>query len=384
MNFYDDLQSDLIELENAGQLRELRSIRCRGVEAELNGRTLLNFSGNDYLGVAGDAGLRREFYAALSDAADPKWALSAASSRLLTGNAPEYDELETELAAIYGHGKTALCFNSGYHANIGILPALAGKNDLILSDKLNHASIIDALRLSEAEFKRYRHLDCDQLETMLKSSGHKRKFIVSESIFSMDGDAADLKTLVELKERYGAILLVDEAHAVGVRGDRGGGMAVEQGLAGRIDVLIGTFGKAFGSTGAYAIVDPVLRQYLINFMRPLIFSTGLPPVAVAWTTFVLRKMPEFGPRREHLKKISALLRKIIRAADYATGGDTQIVPLMVGDNRAAVELAARLRDRGILVFPIRPPTVPPGTARLRFSLNAGLTAEHIRQAGDAL
>lgn len=383
MDFYQTIQAELERLERDSRVRVLRGIRCRDAEAAWEGRCYRNFSGNDYLGVAGSAELRREFCAAL-DPADPAFGFSAASSRLLTGNDPAYGELEAGLAAFYGCGRAALCFNSGYHANIGILPTLARKGDLILSDKLNHASIIDALRLSEAEYKRYRHLDYNQLEELLKNSSHPRKFIVSESIFSMDGDAADLAILVELKERYGAVLVVDEAHSVGVRGPGGAGSAAAAGLVDRIDVVIGTFGKAFGAAGAYAIVAPVLKEYLVNHARSLIFSTGLPPVIVRWTSFVLRKMPQLEPQRRQLHLLGDALRRTIRNADYATGGDSQIVPLMVGGNAAAVRLAETLRAHGILVFAIRPPTVPPGTARLRFSLNAGLTAEDIAQVGACL
>ena len=373
-------RTGLAELEAAGRLRRLREITGVGAKAVLEGREYWNFSGNDYLGVAGDAALRRAFYERMSDAGEPCWGLSAASSRLLTGNTPQYTLLETALSEWYGNGRAALVFNSGYHANVGILPALSRRGDIIFSDKLNHASIIDGLRLCEAEFRRYRHLDYEQLEDMLAQvSPGRRIFLVTESVFSMDGDVADLRGLAELKRKYGALLIVDEAHSAGVRGPRGTGLAMEQQVADEVDVLIGTFGKAFGSTGAYALMTPVLREYLVNRMRTLIFTTGLPPVVLAWSRFVLERMPELEDRRRALAQLAGELRAVIQRRGFATGGDSQVVPLLVGDDHAAGELAEKMRQGGILVFPIRPPTVPVGTARLRFSLNATLPEAAVRQ-----
>ncbi len=381
MTFLDRLEAELDDLARSGSLRTLRSVEPGdGGAALCDGRRCFNLSGNDYLGVAGDAELAAEFRDRC-----PTAGFSAASSRLLTGNHPAYRQLEEELAAWYGGG-AALVFNSGYHANIGILPALAGKGDLVLSDKLNHASIIDGLRLGAAEYRRYRHLDYAQLGEMLAGAAkeYRQCFIVSESIFSMDGDAADLAELARLKREYDAVLIVDEAHSAGVRGPEGRGLAAEQGVLDAVDVLIGTFGKAFGSTGAYAIMAPVVREYLVNTMRPLIFTTGLPPVAVEWSRFVLEKMPGFDGRRRRLAQLGGGLRRILRDRGCVTGGDSHIVPLMAGDNRRAEELARRFRERGILVFPIRPPTVPPGTARLRFSLTAALDDEALAAIDEVL
>lgn len=278
MGFREELAADAAALEENGRLRILREIAPEGHGlCRYDGREFLNFSSNDYMGIAADAELRREFYAQYPDAATPELALSSASSRLLTGNTPAYVRLEEKLSALYNR-RAALVFNSGYHANIGILPALSSDRDLILSDKLNHASIIDGMRLADAEFRRYRHLDCEQLEKILadRRAAYRRVFLVTESVFSMDGDAADLKKLVGLKKKYDCILVVDEAHSVGVRGPNGTGLSAELGVADDIDILIGTFGKAFGSTGAYAIMEPEVRTYLVNHMRPLIFTTGCP------------------------------------------------------------------------------------------------------------
>ena len=360
------IQSELDVLHEKNQFRVLRELK--------HGNGLLNLSSNDYLGLGSMPELREEFYKNLQNCpTDETYALSSSSSRLLTGNHPGYQELEQALSKMY-NDRAALVFNSGYHANIGILPALSTKKDLILCDKLNHASIIDGIRLADAEFKRYPHLDYKALENLLeKNSGkYENIFIISESIFSMDGDAADLRKLVELKQAYKTTLIVDEAHSVGVFGATGCGLAEEQGVLDEIDIIIGTFGKAFCSAGAYAIMDEAIRDYLINKMRSFIFTTALPPVVVNWSRFVLSKITGMKKQREYLFKISAKLRD-----GLGTIGDSQIVPFIVGENAAAVALSEKLREAGILAFAIRSPTVPTGTARLRFSLSAALTEKDI-------
>lgn len=385
--FAEALQQEIAALRAAGRERSLRVIEpLDNGRARYDDRVMLNFSGNDYLGISGDRALRREFYELWrDDLASGELAQSSASSRLLTGNSPAYRRLEETLSSRY-HGRAALVFNSGYHANIGILPALAASGDLILADKLDHASMIDGLRLGDAEFRRYRHLDYAGLRRMLGElrPKYRRTFIATESIFSMDGDAADLAELVRIKEEFDAVLVVDEAHGVGVRGPAGEGLAAETGVMDDVDILIGTFGKALGSTGAYAILDERVKDYLVNKMRPFIFTTALPPVVLNWSDFVLRKMPTMQARRERLETLGNKLRAIIAEHGFATGGASQIVPLMVGDDRKAGDLAEHLRAAGILVFPIRPPTVPPGTARLRFSLTAALTPDDLGQVERAL
>ncbi|MBS1371287.1 MAG: 8-amino-7-oxononanoate synthase [Lentisphaeria bacterium] len=379
MEFREELAADAAELEAGGRLRVLHEIAPEGRGlCCCDGKKYLNFSSNDYMGIAADAELRRQFYAQYPDAATPELALSSASSRLLTGNTPACVRLEAKLSALYSN-RAALVFNSGYHANIGILPALSTGRDLILSDKLNHASIIDGMRLAEAEFRRFRHLDCEQLEKILaeKRAACRRVFLVTESIFSMDGDAADLRRLVELKKKYDCILVVDEAHSVGVRGPKGTGLAAELGVADEIDILIGTFGKAFGSTGAYAIMAPEVRTYLINHMRPFIFTTGLPPAVLNWSCFVLDRCAEMEAERAKLRRMGEALRGIF--GHRTVPGNSQIVPFLIGGDRESVETAKRFQENGILVFAIRPPTVPPNGARLRFSLSAALPEESVEQ-----
>ena len=386
MSFQEELSAELAELREVGRFRSLRTIApLPGGRAKFEGKTYCNLSSNDYMGIACDPDLRKAFYAQYPDTASPELAQSSASSRLLTGNTPSYERLEETLSSLY-HKRAALVFNSGYHANIGILPALSGEKDLILSDKLNHASIIDGMRLADAEFKRYRHLDMEQLETMLQNlrSKYRRVFLVTESIFSMDGDAADLAKMVELKKKYDAVLVVDEAHAVGVRGPAGTGLAAEAGVADDVDILIGTFGKAFGSTGAYAVMSPELRSYLVNRMRPLIFTTGLPPVILNWSRFVMERCAAMDARREKLARMGNRLRELFRNAGLVTGGESQIVPLVVGEDRPALETAEKFQKNGFLVFAIRPPTVPQGTCRLRFSLSAALDESDIEAMGKIL
>jgi len=365
MSLLKKIQLELDALREKDQFRVLRDIKKDD---------LLNLSSNDYLGIAAMPELREEFYENLQNCpTDEDYALSSSSSRLLTGNHPAYIKLEQTLSNMY-NDRAALVFNSGYHANIGILPALSTKKDLILCDKLNHASIIDGIRLADATFKRYPHLDYDALANLLEknSSEYENIFIISESIFSMDGDAADLRKLVEIKQKYNATLIIDEAHSVGVFGETGCGLAEEQGVLDQVDIIVGTFGKAFCSAGAYAIMDVVVRDYLINKMRSFIFTTALPPVVVNWSRFVLTKTIGMKKRREHLFKISKKLHDGLK-----TIGDSQIIPFIVGENAAALALSDKLREAGVLAFAIRPPTVPAGTARLRFSLSAALTEEDI-------
>ena len=388
MSFQDDIRKELAGLEAIGRYRALRNISpLPGGRAELDGRTYCNLSGNDYMGISCDPELRRQFYAQYTDFSTPELAQSAASSRLLTGNTPAYERLEHTLSSVLYPGRSCIVFNSGSHANLGILPALTTSKDLILSDKLNHASIIDGMRLCDAEFRRYRHLDLDHLEKLLHEAQgkYRRVFIISETVFSMDGDAPDLKRLAELKKAYDAVLLLDEAHAVGLRGPHGAGLAAECGILDDVDVLIGTFGKAFGSTGAYAALSADLRSFLVNRMRPLIFTTGLPPVVLNWSDFVVRRCAEMDAERAHLRQMGIRLRELFSNAGGKTvPGDTQIVPLTIGGDKEALEAAEKFRAQGMLVFAIRPPTVPQGTCRLRFSLSAAHTDADVEAIGRVL
>ena len=383
---YERYQKELESLEVNNSFRELKAMGTKkGKFVNFKNKKYLNLSSNDYLGLAADKELLQKFFAMINDEnMMDSYSLGSTSSRLLTGNHSPYDQLETEIAAAFykisDKERAALVFNSGYHANIGIIPALTKRHDLILSDMLNHASIIDGLKLSNAEFIRYRHLDYQHLEKILikKRKDYNNIIIVSESVFSMDGDIANLKELVKIKNRFNTMLYIDEAHAVGVYGKNGLGISELENLTDEIDIIVGTFGKALASQGAYAICDPLLRDYLINKMRSLIFTTSLPPINVNWNLEIFRKLPSLQDKREHLLQTAAKLRKSFEKYGLKTDGSSQIVPLIIGDNEKTVKIAGLLQEKGLLVFPIRPPTVPQGSSRLRFSLTADIDWDDIK------
>ena len=369
-------RSALKRMEEENRSRFLRETHLEGREIVCDGKRMVNLASNDYMGIAGEESLWQDFLK--QETARDDFGGSVCSSRLLTGNSPDAVALENELRTMYG-ASGALIFNSGYHANLGILPAISTGADLILSDKLIHASLIDGIRLSPAKHLRFPHNDLDCLAAILKKrrSDFDRVFIVTESIFSMDGDCADLARLVSLKEKYDALLYLDEAHAVGVRGPCGLGLAEEEGVLEQIDFLVGTFGKAYASQGAFVIADKVMCDYLVNTMRPLIFSTALPPLSLRWTRRVLQYLAGEKERRTYLQKLSAALRRGLVDAGLETGGGSHIVPLMVRDNARAIQFSRFLCDNGFFVLPIRAPSVPAGKERLRISLHAGLTTAQI-------
>lgn len=372
------IEQRLNELRAVDNYRSLPQIDHHGKQIQVGEQSMLNLSSNDYLGLAEDLDLRRAFLDRLTP---ERFIPTSSSSRLLTGNFSIYRTLEEQLAHLFGT-EAALVFNSGYHANMGILPAISDSNTLILADKLVHASLVDGIRLSTAKSIRFRHNDLEQVARLLDThhAQFERIILVSESIFSMDGDEADLPRLVELKQRYPNVwLYIDEAHAVGVRGKRGLGCAEEHGCIQEIDFLVGTFGKALASVGAYLVCRQPIRDYLINKMRTLIFTTALPPINIEWTSFVLSQLEQFSDRREHLQRISRLLHDALARLGGPIVSSSHILPLLAGESREAVRLAGTLQDHGFYVLPVRPPTVPEGTSRLRFSLNANLTEEEIGQ-----
>lgn len=412
------LERSLQSLKEKQQYRELSTLTHQGRYVIYKGKPLLNIASNDYLGLGGDNELQAEFLEQLQQLpATQRPKMSATSSRLLTGNDEQLQALENELQAWYQSAtiknnvipqsalKSALVFNSGYHANIGLLPALTSLpiKTLILADKLVHASIIDGMRLSQTKlctYRRYRHNDYRQLDQLIAQAPAdiERIIIVTESIFSMDGDRADLLQLVRLKAQDSRIeLYVDEAHAVGVLGNQGLGLAEETQTLADIDYLVGTFGKAFASVGAYILCDEPVRQWLINQMRPLIFSTALPPMNHAWTRFILAKMPNLNDKRQHLVDISMQLSQLvnqtmsnnvepihntlenINCAHNRGQYQSPIIPYILGDNALTVAKAMQLQDAGFYALPIRPPTVPVNTARIRLVMNAALTYDDCRR-----
>lgn len=377
MNPLNNLEKELNLLESKNNLRKLPATHHIGREVEVNGHPMLNLSSNDYLGLATNLQLRAEFLQTLT----PETFLpSSSSSRLLTGNFDVYTRLE-ELLANKFHKASALVFNSGYHMNTGILPAVSDAHTLILADKLVHASIIDGIRLSAAKCIRYRHNHYEQLEQLLAAhyQEYDKIIIVTESIFSMDGDEADLCRLVSLKRQYDNVLLyVDEAHGIGVRGAHGLGCAEEQGCIADIDFLCGTFGKALASVGGYIVCSQVVRDYLVNKMRTFIFTTALPPVNLMWTLFILERLDTFTHERENLKQLSLLLKEALRERGYDCPSTSHILPMTIGDSGATVLKAEDLQRKGFYALPVRPPTVPEGTSRIRFSLTAAITEDEIK------
>ncbi len=378
MNATEYMQQKLQELKEHSNLRSLPPMTHHGRYVTTGGRRMLNLSSNDYLGLAANRELKEEFLPSLTP---DTFLPTTSSSRLLTGNFAIYEELEEELSRLFGT-EAALVFNSGYHANTGILPAVSDAQTLILADKLVHASLIDGIRLSAARCIRYRHNDTAQLERLLKEhhEAYRQIIVVTESIFSMDGDKAELNKLAELKRLYDNVsLYVDEAHAFGVCGKQGLGCAEESGCMGDIDYLVGTFGKAAASAGAYLVCNRTTREYLVNRMRTLIFTTALPPINIAWTTFIVRKLPAMQERRQQLTRIGRLLREALQAEGYDCPSVSHIVPTIVGESAEAVRCAEELQQHGFYALPVRPPTVPEGTSRIRFSLTAEIKEEEIKE-----
>ena len=374
-NLFARYKKELDELHKQSCSRKLISFKKDGKYIFEENKKYLNLSSNDYLGIAENKDVLDKFF----QIAD--FSLGSTSSRLLTGSSYVFAKLECVLAALLRKDK-ALIFNSGYHANTGILSALASKNDVIFSDKLNHASIIDGIKLSEAKMFRYKHLDYNHLETLLKE--HRDEYdtaiIVSESLFSMDGDIADLNKLVELKKKYNAILLVDEAHAFGVFGEKALGLAEEQGVLKDIDLFIATFGKAVGSVGAFCAGHDVLINYLINKCRPLIFSTALPDINVAFSYCMITEIiPNLKKERKELLVTAQKLREKLQAYGLTTTGSSQIVPVILGSNETAVKVSKELIKNGYYLLPIRHPTVAKGSSRVRISLRADISYEEVEK-----
>ena len=374
----DAFKQQLEQLSAQNQYRSIPDLVHQGRYIMRENCKMLNMSSNDYLGLASNENLRQSF---LQQYGDNFPSFTSSSSRLLTGNFPVYTDLEQLIAQRFQR-ESVLLFNSGYHANLGILPALTTTKSLILADKLVHASMIDGIRLSQCEFFRYRHNDYEHLKNLLEKNAGKfdRTFIVTESVFSMDGDVVDLNYLVQLKKQFpNTYLYVDEAHAIGVYGKNGLGIAEQANVISDIDLLVGTFGKALASMGAYVVCDQILKECLINQMRPLIFSTALPPFNVAWTHFIFERLPQLSKERTHLEQLSAFLRQEVEHRTQIMPSQTCIVPYILGENEATLAKAKALQEQGYYCLPIRPPTVPKGTSRIRLSLTADMTMDEVKQ-----
>jgi glycine C-acetyltransferase len=369
----EDFLAELQALKRGGLYRTLRRVDGeQSAEIVLDGRRALNFSSNNYLGLAAHPALKKAAQEAIE-----RYGCGSAASRLISGNTALYDELEEKIARLKG-AEAALVFNSGYQANAGIIPALAGAGDTIFSD----ASIIDGCRLAHAETIVYPHCDTSLLENALKkATARGRKLIVTETIFSMDGDQAPLAAIVELAERHGATVMVDEAHATGVYGPSGAGVAAQLGVADRIAIHMGTLGKALGVFGAYVACARPLRELLVNRCRSFIFTTALPPPVLAAASAAVDLLYAEPQRRLALWHNVRALREGLRALGFAIGAsESQIMPIIIGDAEKCMAFSQRLLEKGVFVQGIRPPTVPEGTSRLRVTVMTTHTHEHLRRA----
>lgn len=372
-------REELEAITHRGHLRALEPLRSpQGPEVVIAGQRLVSFSSNDYLGLAADPRQARAAARALESRGT-----GAGASRLVVGDTDAHHALERAAAELMG-AEAALLFNSGYAANLGILQSLCGPEDAIFSDALNHASLVDGCRLSRARTVVYPHADLEALDGLLASTGARRKLVCTDAVFSMDGDWAPLRGLVELCRRHGAALVADEAHALGVLGKNGRGLSEELGVEAEVDVRMATLGKALGSFGAFAAGSAEVVELLLNRARPFVFSTALPPPVCAAgeeAISVVRAQPSL---REALWRNIRRMADGLKALGVPAEPRSAIFPLVLGAPERALEVAAQLRARGVLVKPIRPPTVPEGTSRLRFAVTAAHSEAQIDRALEAL
>jgi len=376
----DWIDGELDALSAKGLRRGLEPLgSAQGAVVTVDGRPAVNLCSNDYLGLAADPRLRR----AAAESAEREGA-GAGAARLIAGDLPIHGLLERRLAA-FKKTEAALLFNSGYHANAGVPATLVGRGDAVFCDVLDHASIVDGCLLSRAELVRYRHLDVTELDDLLGRTQARRKLVVTDSVFGMDGDAAPLREIADVCERHGAMLYVDEAHATGVLGPTGAGLAEALGVADRVDVHMGTLGKALGSFGAYVAGSRRLVDLLVSRARTFIFTTALPPAACGAAIAALDVLAAEPSRRERLRALTARMKAgLARLGFDVSRVVAPIFPVVLGTEERALAAARALRDRGFFVRAIRPPTVPRGTSRLRVALTAGHTEAQLDAFLDAL
>jgi len=370
---------ELEQLRKLGLRRHLEPLQSpQGAVIRVAGEQLINFSSNDYLGLAGDSRLAQSALESLRE-----HGVGAGASRLLVGDSAAHHALERKIAG-WMNSESAVLFNTGYAANSGILPALCRAGDAIFADALNHASLVDGCRLSRATIAVYPHRDLKALDRLLRTTPGRRRLVCTEAVFSMDGDHAPIAEMLELCRGHGAALLVDEAHALGVLGSSGAGLCEELGLSGEVDLCVGTLGKALGVFGAFAATSVAVADLLVNRVRPLIFSTSLPPAicsAAGCAVDLVAREPQLRSRlwRNVRRFHDGLLELGIPAR-----ADSAIFPVLLGEPEGALQAEQQLRSRGILAKAIRPPSVAPGTSRLRFSICASHQPDHIDLALSAL
>jgi 8-amino-7-oxononanoate synthase len=375
-----ELEERLDDLRDRGLYRKLRLISGpQGPRVLLDGKPVLLLCSNNYLGLADNPRVRQ----AAADAA-MRWGAGAGASRLVSGNMTIHRRLEERIAE-FKRSEACVIFGSGYLANTGIVQALAREGDVVFSDALNHASIVDGCRLAGARTFVYDHCDTDHLEWGLREAGGRGALIVTDGVFSMDGDVAPLTEIVELAHRYDARVMVDDAHGLGALGPGGRGSVAAAGLEDEVDVVVGTLGKALGSYGAYACTSRTMAKWLVNTARTLIFSTALPPPAVAAASAALDLLVEEPRRVERLQRNAAIMREALAGRGMATGdSSTQVLPLIVGDADDAMRVCERALEKGVFAQAIRPPTVAPGSSRLRLAVMASHTRTELEDAAAIL
>ncbi len=378
--YMPSLLPQLAELESQKLLRKRRVVSsAQGTQLVVDGKTYLSFCSNDYLGLANHPALVKAFIRGAKD-----YGVGGAASHLISGHMAPHEELEIALAKFVGLPR-ALYFSSGYAANTGAIPALATRGDEIFSDAVNHACIIDAARLSRAGLQIYPHADVTELARMLESSRAARKLVVSDAVFSMDGDIAPVRELVVLCERFDAWLLLDDAHGFGVIGANGRGVLEHFDIRSPNVIYMGTLGKAAGASGAFVAGQADVIEWLVQRARTYVFSTATPPAIAVALAESLRIIAQEPRRREHLRALATRLRDGLKGLAWTLlPSETAIQPLIIGDNQAALDVMEKLRERGIWVPAIRPPTVPTGTARLRISLSAAHRLDDVNQLIDCL
>jgi 8-amino-7-oxononanoate synthase len=379
MNSESWFAEELSELGQKGLRRELRPLPSLGGKIEIDGRTFLNFSSNDYLNLSSNPALKQ----AAKDAID-RYGCGATASRLMAGTSDLHAELEQRLADLK-HREAALVFSSGYAANVGTIGAVIGKGDAAFCDRLDHASIIDGVKLSGARLFRYDHCDCNHLESMLKAeTGYGKRLIITDTLFSMDGDVAPIADIISVCRDRSAMLMVDEAHATGVLGPNGSGVAVEVDAGREITVCMGTLSKALGGAGGFVAGSNMLHDLLVNRARSFVYSTGLPPPSVASALAALGQITSRPTMGAELLARAEGFRSRLKDAGLEALGKSQIVPVIIGSAQDAVALSQALISRGIIAAAVRPPTVPVGTARLRLSVTLAHTDSDLEYAADAL
>jgi 8-amino-7-oxononanoate synthase len=371
MNF---LEEELKQIEEAGLYRKLLQVSSQsGPRVTIDGKEMLMMASNDYLGLCADPRIKQSAAKAI-----PYWGVGSGASRLISGNTAIFRELEKQLAE-FKQTEDALVFSTGYMANLGLLSTLAQEEDIIYSDELNHASIIDGCRLSRAKAEVFPHRNMDALESMLKGGAvFRRRIIVTDGVFSMDGDLAPLPRLYDLAQKYEAILIVDDAHATGVLGKHGGGTAEHFGLDGKMGIIMGTMGKAMGCFGAFIAGSRLLKEFLINRSRSFIFTTALPALLVASALEALQIIKQEPHRRALLWENVSFFRKGLKSLGFNTlDSVTQIIPLWIGEASLATAMARHLMQEGLFIQAIRPPTIPEGSSRLRITVMATHTREDL-------